>query len=147
MRFNESGEALLRTFEGCKLKAYRDGGGILTIGYGHTDGVEEGMSISQFEAERLLEQDIGKFSLRVSNIFPKEANDNQFSAAVCFAFNVRNWNNTPLFEHLQNGDFIEAKRHWLLYDKEIVNGEKVESEGLKRRRQAELELFCKEVDT
>lgn len=29
---DEAGKALIKGFEACKLKAYRDGGGVLTIG-------------------------------------------------------------------------------------------------------------------
>ena len=33
---NAAGIALIKEFEGCKLEAYPDFGGIWTIGYGHT---------------------------------------------------------------------------------------------------------------
>lgn len=145
MKFSPEGEILLRSFEGCKLTAYRDSAGILTIGYGHTQNVIEGMAIGESEAEHYLASDIQATCAAVEKIISPLANDNQFSAAVCFAFNVRNWSSVPLFHHLANGDFVEASKHWLLYDKVTINGVKVEVAGLKNRRQAELNLFLKPV--
>jgi GH24 family phage-related lysozyme (muramidase) len=53
-RINTEGFKLLTSFEGCKLRAYDDGGGVWTIGYGHTKGVVEGMTITQAQAEQFL---------------------------------------------------------------------------------------------
>lgn len=53
------GLARLRLDEGLRLVAYRDGGGILTIGYGHTGhDVTPGMTISGIEADAFLEHDV-----------------------------------------------------------------------------------------
>lgn len=49
---------LIRVFEGCKLTAYRDTGGVLTIGFGHTGpDVVEGMTITFQQAEDFLWKD------------------------------------------------------------------------------------------
>jgi GH24 family phage-related lysozyme (muramidase) len=49
----------LRLDEGLRLVAYRDQGGVLTIGYGHTGkDVREGMTISRIEADAFLEHDV-----------------------------------------------------------------------------------------
>lgn len=145
MEFMYEGLSLLKKFEGCKLTAYRDGGGILTIGYGHTHGVIEGMVITQEQADKYLIEDIDSTQNDVSSMIHPSANENQFSAAVCFAFNVRGYSHTALFVLLIHGDFEEAKNHWLLYNKITIDGKKIESNGLKNRRQAELNLFCKPV--
>jgi phosphoglycerate dehydrogenase-like enzyme len=39
-QINAAGLALIEQFEGCELTAYRDAGGIWTIGYGHTPATE-----------------------------------------------------------------------------------------------------------
>ncbi len=39
-------EDLVKEFEGCKLTAYRDIGGVLTVGYGHVGAVESFMEFS-----------------------------------------------------------------------------------------------------
>ena len=58
MKCSQEGLALIKKFEGCKLKAYKCSAGVWTIGYGHTAGVKEGDVISQPEADKLLEEDI-----------------------------------------------------------------------------------------
>lgn len=51
----------LRLDEGLRLVAYRDPGGILTVGYGHTGkDVTQGMTISRIEAEAYLQSDVAK---------------------------------------------------------------------------------------
>ena len=53
----EASAAIIRVFEGCKLEAYQDSGGVWTIGYGHTANVRKGMAITQEFADTLLAQD------------------------------------------------------------------------------------------
>ena len=49
--------ALLHVFEGCRLKAYKDSGGVWTIGHGHTKTAKEGMEITIEQAQKLFEED------------------------------------------------------------------------------------------
>ena len=42
MTYSKAGIQLTERFEGCRLAAYPDTGGVWTIGYGHTKGVAEG---------------------------------------------------------------------------------------------------------
>lgn len=137
MTFNDAGMALLKEFEGCSLKSYQDQGGTWTIGYGSTRNVVEGMTITSEIALNRLQTDVTNTEAMVKALIPVELTDNQYSAFVCFAFNVRGWTVCPLTQHLRRGDLEEAKSRWLLYNK--VNG--VHSDGLLRRRQAELALF------
>jgi hypothetical protein len=58
---NQTGLNLIKDFEGCVLTAYDDGVGVLTIGYGHTQGVTWGQTITQAQAEELLTEDINSF--------------------------------------------------------------------------------------
>ena len=49
---------LIQVFEGCKLTSYWDSHGkVWTIGFGHTQGVTEGMKITQEDAAHYLEID------------------------------------------------------------------------------------------
>lgn len=48
---------LIAVFEGCRLQAYYDTGGVLTIGFGHTAGVQISQQITMDQAIALLEQD------------------------------------------------------------------------------------------
>lgn len=53
----ELASALIASFEGVRLKAYQDSGGIWTIGFGHTGGVVAGMTITMHQAQEFLAQD------------------------------------------------------------------------------------------
>ena len=85
---NAAGLALVKTYEGLKLEAYRDTSGILTIGYGHTAGVKPDDIIGAERAELLLEMDLMDVERAVSGLVKVPLNDNQFSALVSFVFNV-----------------------------------------------------------
>ncbi len=81
---------MIKTWEGCRLTAYRCPSGVLTIGYGHTGtDVTEGKTITQKEADELFETDINKFASAVTKILDGvNVNNNQFDALVSFAYNV-----------------------------------------------------------
>ena len=78
----EFSAALLEVFEGCRLRAYRDSGGVLTIGIGHTRDVIEGMEISYEQALVLFAQDQAPLLAMVANKPVLEA-----GALVSFGFN------------------------------------------------------------
>ncbi|MEG4589382.1 glycoside hydrolase family protein [Microcoleus sp. MOSTC5] len=139
---NQEGFKLLTTFEGCELTAYDDGGGVLTIGYGHTgDDVYPELTISQTQAEELLREDLEKFESYVEDAVEVEIDDNQFSALVCFCFNVgpgtEGFGGSTLLKLLNNGDYQGAANQFPVWNK--VNGEPWP--GLTRRRLAEQALF------
>ena len=50
----ELAAALIRVFEGCRLTAYQDTGGVWTIGFGYTQGVQKGQTINYEEAVQQL---------------------------------------------------------------------------------------------
>ena len=54
MKTSDAAKQAIGTFEGLKLKAYRCPSGVLTIGYGHTKGVYEGMQITKEQAAFLI---------------------------------------------------------------------------------------------
>jgi lysozyme len=138
---NNEGFKLLTTFEGCKLKAYDDGGGVWTIGYGHTKGVFEGMSITQTQAEQFLQDDLEKFESFVEDAVKVSVNEDRYSALVCFCFNVGpgsdGFGGSTLLKKLNAGDAQGAAEQFLRWNK--VNGEPWL--GLTRRRLAEQALF------
>jgi lysozyme len=141
-QINGEGFQLLTTFEGCELTAYDDGGGVWTIGYGHTgDDVYPGLTISQTQAEELLREDLEKFESYVEDAIEVEIDDNQFSALVCFCFNVgpgtEGFGGSTLLKLLNDGDYQGAADQFPVWNK--VNGEPWP--GLTRRRLAEQALF------
>ena len=87
-RTNKNGLLLIKSFEGLRLKAYRDAVGIWTIGYGTTRGVQPGMAISEAQAEEFLQADLTRFERAISEAVKVPINDNQFSALASFTYNV-----------------------------------------------------------
>jgi lysozyme len=49
--------ALIASWEGCRLTAYQDSGGVWTIGFGHTAGVEPGDTCTPEQAAQWLAVD------------------------------------------------------------------------------------------
>lgn len=92
MRISESGLELIKHFEaaaGPQLRAYRDSGGVLTIGYGHTGpDVYEGMTITRDEAEALLRSDVKRAEQVVEAAVQVPLTIGEFDALVSFVFNV-----------------------------------------------------------
>lgn len=87
-----NGLNLIKSFEGCKLKAYKclPTEKYYTIGYGHYGSdVTAGMKITKEQAEELLLQDCKKAIKNVNSFMSKyNFNQNQFDSLVSFAFNV-----------------------------------------------------------
>lgn len=87
-----NGLNLIKSFEGCKLTAYKclSTEKYYTIGYGHYGSdVTAGMKITKEQAEELLLQDCKKAIKNVNSFMSKyNFNQNQFDALVSFAFNV-----------------------------------------------------------
>lgn len=87
-----NGLNLIKSFEGCKLTAYKclPTERYYTIGYGHYGSdVKAGMKITEKKAEKLLLQDCKKAIANVNSFMSKyNFNQNQFDALVSFAFNV-----------------------------------------------------------
>lgn len=143
-KIGQAGLEIIKSFEGCRLEAYKCPAGVWTIGYGHTGKVDgkaicKGMKITNSKATELLKEDVAKFEDAVEKYDDKyKWNQNQFDALVSFAFNVGSIdqltaNGTRTVEEISNK--IPA------YNKA---GGKV-LEGLKRRRTAEKELFDTKV--
>lgn len=81
---------LMKSFEGCRLTAYRCPAGVWTIGYGHTGkDVTAGKRITQAEADALFEADLQKFAPTVLRVFEGEPiNQRQFEALLSLSYNI-----------------------------------------------------------
>jgi lysozyme len=136
---NQAGLDLIKEFEGLVLTAYDDGVGVWTIGYGHTKNVLPNDTITFDHAIALLEQDLQEFEKGVSELVQVPLTDNQFSALVCFTFNVGlgAFENSTMLGFLNAGNFAAAAGQFKLW---VYGGGKV-LDGLKARRAAEKALF------
>ena len=87
-----NGLNLIKSFEGCKLTAYKclPTEKYYAIGYGHYGSdVTAGMKITKEKADELLLQDCKKAIKNVNSFMSKyNFNQNQFDSLVSFAFNV-----------------------------------------------------------
>lgn len=94
MKTNENGKNLIKSFESCRLSAYKDATGTLTIGWGHTGSIDgipiyDGLTISQQKADELFDMDLERFENHVNGYHDKyNFTSNEFSALVSFAYNV-----------------------------------------------------------
>lgn len=138
---SQKGIDLIKSFEGCRLTAYKCPAGVWTIGYGHTAGVFAGQTITNAQAELFLKSDLEKFEKAVINT-NLNLNQNQFDALVSFAYNCGAGNLVKLVKG-RTVDQIADKL--LLYNK--ANGKVLA--GLTRRRTAERNLYlsaCKKEE-
>jgi lysozyme len=143
MIYSEKGLALTKESESLQLKAYADpgtGGAPWTIGYGHTGPhIEEGMTISQEEADHLLLLDVQESVDAVNKLVTVPITQDQFDALVDFTFNVgaENFEKSTLLIKLNKGDTQGAADEFPRWNRAAghVLG------GLIRRRGAERTLF------
>lgn len=139
-KYGEAGLALTKGFEGLRLEAYADQGGVWTVGYGHTGpGVYAGLAITEDQAETLLISDIAGAVACVNRLVTAKVNQNQFDALVDFTFNLgcASLSQSTLLRTVNAGDFQGAGAQFLRWDH--IRG--VVVMGLARRRQAEVVLF------
>lgn len=143
MKINEAGLALIRQFEGCRLKAYTCPAGVWTIGYGWTHGVKPGDHWTQEQAEKMLIQGLDQYENAVqSAIGMNKTTINQFSAfvSICYNIGVGNFVKSSMLRHHKTGDYAKAANAFLLWNKA---GGKVLN-GLIKRRQAERALYLED---
>jgi lysozyme len=145
MKLNKLGIDLMHHFEGCKLEAYECSAKVWTIGWGNTfyengTPVMQGDKITQDRANELFEFVVNKFSLGVEKLLTKKVNENQFSALVCFAYNVGTGNlakSTLLKKVNANPNDPSISNEFLRWNK--AGGKALL--GLTRRRTAESKLY------
>ena len=141
---NDAGLALIKEFEGLRFTAYRDVGGVWTIGYGHTGGVYKGDQIGISEAEWLLAQDVAPAEAWVdTRTDPTKTSDNQFAAMASLTFNIGTsaFLGSSVRRQHNLADFAAAAAAFLLWDKAPVDGILVTVNGLLDRRNAERTLY------
>jgi lysozyme len=139
MNYSERGMGLTRSFEGCRFRAYRDGGGVLTIAYGHTKGVREGQECNMEQAVAWLRADVQEAVDAVNRLVKVALTQNRFDALVDFVFNLGAgaFAGSTLLRLLNAGDYEGAQKQFARWNKD--NGKVVA--GLTRRRAAEANMF------
>ena len=138
--------SFIKNFEGCRLKAYNDGVGIMTIGYGSTmypEGtrVKEGDVITQERAEFLIKWEVilktKSIAVFLYNVILKQQ---QFDALISFAYNVGvgNFKKSTLLKKVKvNPADITIRDEFMKWNRAggiVLN-------GLTKRRAAEADLY------
>lgn len=129
----------IKSFEGLRLRAYRDPVGVWTIGYGHTGGVKPGQVISRERAEQLLRSDTGWAQDAVRRNVKVPLSQGQFDALTSFTFNLGAGAlaSSTLLKKLNAGDYAGAQKEfgrWVHAGGEVL-------QGLVRRRASEAKMF------
>ena len=160
-RIGPTGLQLVKRFEGCARKrpdelveAYPDPGSTdghpWTIGWGatgpdHFNGSSIGPATvwTQQQCDERLESDLHKYAAEVSQaIGDCPTAQNQFDALVSFHYNTGAIGRATLTRMHRRGDHIGAAREFARW---VHNDGKV-MKGLRKRRQAEAELYRMSVD-
>ena len=139
MNISNKGIELIKKFEGCRLKAYQDSVNVWTIGYGHTEGVHEGMEISQHQADIMLGSDLVKYANYINEYVTVSLNPNQFDALTSWVYNLgpTNLRNSTMLKVLNAGKYSEVPYQMIRW----IRAGGLISKGLTRRREAEARLF------
>ena len=139
MKTSPKGIALIKEFEGLRLKAYKCPGGVWTIGYGHTAGVKPGMTITEEQAEQFLKEDLIVFEKAVNNQ-NLSINQNQFDALVSLIYNIGigNFQKSTLLRksriNANDNSIMDEFLRWVYSKGRVLP-------GLQRRRLAEMKLY------
>lgn len=94
MQLSTAGLDLIKQFEGYHTRlpdggctAYYCPAGVVTIGYGCTEGIRMGMVWTHAQAEAALRVEIAKFEAAVTRLVTVTINQNEFDALTSFAYN------------------------------------------------------------
>ncbi len=139
MTISPEGKNFIKQWESLELTAYLDGGGVPTIGWGHTKNVALGQTITEAQAEQFLSDDLAPTELTLNTNITVPVNQNQFDGMCSLAFNIGNnaFASSTLLKKLNAGDTQGAADEFprWCYD----NGKVIQ--GLVNRRNAERTLF------
>ncbi len=139
------GIELIKSFEGYRSTAYKCPSGVLTLGYGHTNGVKKGDTCTEKQATDWLKEDVS-FAEKVINRLLPVLLQHQFDALVSLVCNIgsRNFKTSTLLKlALRNPDDPAIEQEFLKWNKAKVNGVLTVLVGLTKRRIKESELYFK----
>ena len=135
---------IVKEFEGCHLKAYRCPADVWTIGWGHTGlDVREGVTITQPQADALLEQDLTFYADGIHRLLKgsDKLGGNQQAALISWAFNV---GLSAVETSLLRRRILSGESYVTVVPQELPKWNKADGNvlvGLVRRRAAEVALF------
>lgn len=143
MKVSQDCIQLVKYFEGFEDTAYLCPANVWTIGYGRTRNVKEGDKITEVQAERDLLEELEEFKHQVLDSVKVELKQNELDALTSWTYNlgVGNLKSSTLLKKLNAGNKDEVPAEIVRWNK--ANGKVLA--GLTKRREAEAELWAKEV--
>ena len=117
----------IKRFEGVRLQAYPDSGGVWTIGYGHTKDVKKGDRITQYQAEQLLKEDLAQFEAMANKVRGLNT-QGKYDAVVDFLYNCGpdNFNSSTLKKYIEcnkaTWEIQEQFLRWVYAAKQKLGG-------------------------
>ena len=148
MTTSSQAEAIIKKFEGKRLKAYKDSGGLYTIGYGSTYNFNENRPviatdvIDDTTALNWLRKEISTRSTEIKKLIKVPVNQNMLDSLTSLAFNI----GTGAFKKSTLLRLLNAGSNKNLVADEFLKWNKVKGNivpGLTNRRILEKELFLK----
>lgn len=140
-KISREGVILIKSFEGFRPRAVQRANGRWMIGYGHTRSAREGLSVSESDAELLLQYDLIPVVQAIGSV-QAPLNQHQFDALASFAFSVGvdRFTTSDVLARLNAGASDEAAEALLAWtdDNAVV--------APPRRRAAERALFVANPD-
>lgn len=157
MNLSDAGLDLIISSEG-KLKplgdgrymAYRCPAGVWTIYTGCTEGVKEGMIVTEDEGREMFRRELAKHEGAVTRLVTVDMTQGQFDALVSFSYNCGSGNlaKSGILKKLNKGDHAGACREFAKWDKitDPKTKEKRPLRGLTIRRAREAAMFATRDD-
>ena len=144
MRISEEGKDLIKSFEGCRLNAYKCSAGVPTIGYGNTyypngDKVQMNDVITLQQAIELFDALIVRYERIVNSKLKVEVKQSEFDALVSHTYNTGG--STTLFKLVNMKADKDKIKNWFTTKYITANGKRLK--GLVIRRQKEWLLYNK----
>lgn len=147
--FIVSFEGKLKPIGGGRYQAYRCPAGVLTIYAGCTEGVTDGMIVTEDEGKLMFARELEKHERAVEQAVTVPVTQGQFDALVSFSYNAGTGalKSSTLLKKLNRGDVLGASNEFRQWTKakNPKTGGRIELPGLVRRRKAEAALFVSDL--
>lgn len=147
MHISSAGLEFIKKREDLKLKAYRDKGGVWTIGYGTTRtptgrAIRKGDKIQEYEADAYLLLECDGIAGRLSNLVKPPLTQNQTDALIslCYNIGVQGFKTSTLYKEINAGREV-VEDYFTRWNKVMVDGKLEPVDGLTNRRRMEYKLF------
>ncbi len=151
MKLSKNGIAIIKNFEGLVLHAYKDIGGVWTIGYGSTRyqngaAIKPGDKLSnEAQANSLLLNTLNQYETAVNSYVLVPLTQNQYDALVSFTYNLGTnaLLHSTLLKKLNEKDYATAANWFAPWNKvtDPKTGKKIVNDALTKRRAKESALF------